>query len=91
MLYEDPTKDVTTDERFHVELHFSPGVNCCVQKELVPGPGFRQVPKVQTLFCSYMIKPGDILFLTQFEFSHPVFQKRRDKRGLFSIETINPA
>ena len=44
MLYEDPTKDVTTDERFHVELHFSPGVNCCVQKELVPGPGFRQVP-----------------------------------------------
>ena len=41
MLYEDPTKDVTTDERFHVELHFSPGVNCCVQKELVPGPGFR--------------------------------------------------
>ena len=44
MLYEDPTKDVTTDERFHVELHFSPGVNCCVQKELVPGPGFRQIP-----------------------------------------------
>ena len=27
--------------RFHVELHFSPGVNCCVQKELPPGPGFR--------------------------------------------------
>ena len=41
MLYEDPTKDVSSDERFHVELHFSPGVNCCVQKELPPGPGFR--------------------------------------------------
>ena len=41
MLYEDPTKDVTSDERFHVELHFSPGVNCCVQKEVIPGPGFR--------------------------------------------------
>ncbi|XP_059094255.1 inositol hexakisphosphate and diphosphoinositol-pentakisphosphate kinase 2-like isoform X11 [Tigriopus californicus] len=41
MLYEDPTKDPTSDERFHVELHFSPGVNCCVQKELPPGPGFR--------------------------------------------------
>lgn len=27
--------------RFHVELHFSPGVNCCVQKNLPPGPGFR--------------------------------------------------
>merc|ERR1711971_1474510 len=41
MLYEDPTKDISSDERFHVELHFSPGVNCCVQKELPPGPGFR--------------------------------------------------
>ena len=41
MLYEDPTKDPTSDERFHVELHFSPGVNCCVQKDLPPGPGFR--------------------------------------------------
>ena len=41
MLYEDPTKDITSDERYHVELHFSPGVNCCVQKELPPGPGFR--------------------------------------------------
>ena len=30
-----------------MELHFSPGVNCCVQKELVPGPGFR--PKTEML------------------------------------------
>ena len=41
MLYEDPTKDPSSDERFHVELHFSPGVNCCVHKNLPPGPGFR--------------------------------------------------
>lgn len=41
MLYEDPTKDILSEERFHVELHFSPGVNCCVQKNLPPGPGFR--------------------------------------------------
>eukprot|EP00096_Caligus_rogercresseyi_P004244 TRINITY_DN1843_c0_g1_i3.p1 TRINITY_DN1843_c0_g1~~TRINITY_DN1843_c0_g1_i3.p1 ORF type:complete len:639 (+),score=149.02 TRINITY_DN1843_c0_g1_i3:189-2105(+) len=41
MLYEDPTKDPTSDQRFHVELHFSPGVNCCIKKELPPGPGFR--------------------------------------------------
>ena len=41
MLYEDPIKDPSSDERFHVELHFSPGVNCVVQKELPPGPGFR--------------------------------------------------
>ncbi|XP_059471546.1 inositol hexakisphosphate and diphosphoinositol-pentakisphosphate kinase 2 isoform X6 [Neocloeon triangulifer] len=41
MLYEDPTKDPFSEARFHVELHFSPGVNCCVQKNLPPGPGFR--------------------------------------------------
>ncbi|RZF33266.1 hypothetical protein LSTR_LSTR007611 [Laodelphax striatellus] len=41
MLYEDPTKDPSSDERFHVKLHFSPGFNCCVQKNLPPGPGFR--------------------------------------------------
>ncbi|XP_077483165.1 inositol hexakisphosphate and diphosphoinositol-pentakisphosphate kinase isoform X39 [Amblyomma americanum] len=41
MLYEDPTKDQHSEERFHVELHFSPGVVCCVQKNLPPGPGFR--------------------------------------------------
>ena len=41
MLYEDPTKESTSEDRFHVELHFSPGVNCCVQKKLPPGPGFR--------------------------------------------------
>lgn len=41
MLYEDPTKDPTSEGRFHVELHFSPGVVCCVQKNLPRGPGFR--------------------------------------------------
>ncbi|XP_035783235.1 inositol hexakisphosphate and diphosphoinositol-pentakisphosphate kinase-like isoform X9 [Anopheles albimanus] len=41
MLYEDPMKDMEAEDRFHVELHFSPGVNCCVQKNLPPGPGFR--------------------------------------------------
>ncbi len=37
MLYEDPTKDPCSDQRFHVELHFSPGVNCVVDKDLPPG------------------------------------------------------
>ncbi|KAF0303433.1 Inositol hexakisphosphate and diphosphoinositol-pentakisphosphate kinase [Amphibalanus amphitrite] len=41
MLYEDPTKDPLSENRFHVELHFSPGVNCCVQKNPPQGPGFR--------------------------------------------------
>lgn len=39
MLYEDPTKDVCSEQRFHVELHFSPGVNCCINKNLPPGLG----------------------------------------------------
>ena len=25
MLYEDPTKPADSDERYHIELHFSPG------------------------------------------------------------------
>ncbi|KAG1678547.1 Inositol hexakisphosphate and diphosphoinositol-pentakisphosphate kinase [Nymphon striatum] len=41
MLYEDPNKDVSSDSRFHVELHFSPGVVSCVQQNAPPGPGFR--------------------------------------------------
>ena len=43
MLYEDPNKELSSEERFTVELHFSPGVNCCVNKDyLPPGPGFRK-------------------------------------------------
>lgn len=45
MLYEDPSKEQASDERFHVELHFSPGVVCCVQKNLPVGPGFRPANK----------------------------------------------
>ena len=41
MLYEDSTKDITSEERFHLELHFSPGVVCSVQQNLPKGPGFR--------------------------------------------------
>ena len=41
MLYEDPTKDVASKDRFHVEVHFSPGVVCSVQKNIPKGPGFR--------------------------------------------------
>ena len=40
-MYEDPTKEVSSDERFHVELHFSPGVNCCIEKDLPPGKLFK--------------------------------------------------
>ncbi|GFQ95473.1 inositol hexakisphosphate and diphosphoinositol-pentakisphosphate kinase [Trichonephila clavata] len=62
MLYEDPTKDISSEERFHVELHFSPGVVCCVQKNLPPGPGFRPQtrsgPK-ERLNCPALTLTGD--------------------------------
>ncbi|XP_054713943.1 inositol hexakisphosphate and diphosphoinositol-pentakisphosphate kinase-like isoform X3 [Uloborus diversus] len=62
MLYEDPTKDISSEERFHVELHFSPGVVCCVQKNLPPGPGFRPQsrsgPK-ERLNCPMIMMSGD--------------------------------
>lgn len=32
MLYEDPTKDPSSEERFHVELHFSPGLTAAYRK-----------------------------------------------------------
>ncbi|XP_056908927.1 inositol hexakisphosphate and diphosphoinositol-pentakisphosphate kinase 1 isoform X3 [Takifugu flavidus] len=42
MLYEDNDKEPTSEERFHVELHFSPGVKGCEDEENIPlGFGFR--------------------------------------------------
>ncbi|XP_029430180.1 inositol hexakisphosphate and diphosphoinositol-pentakisphosphate kinase 1 isoform X17 [Rhinatrema bivittatum] len=42
MLYEDNNKDPSSEERFHVELHFSPGVKGCEDDENAPmGFGFR--------------------------------------------------
>lgn len=50
MLYEDPSKDAASEQRFHVELHFSPGVVCSVQKNLPIGPGL-------TGFASFGFRP----------------------------------
>ncbi|XP_021262802.1 inositol hexakisphosphate and diphosphoinositol-pentakisphosphate kinase 1 isoform X2 [Numida meleagris] len=42
MLYEDNNKDPSSEERFHVELHFSRGVKGCEEDRNVPtGFGFR--------------------------------------------------
>ncbi|XP_034049934.1 inositol hexakisphosphate and diphosphoinositol-pentakisphosphate kinase 2 isoform X2 [Thalassophryne amazonica] len=42
MLYEDNNKDLSSEERFHVELHFSPGVKGIEEEENAPtGFGFR--------------------------------------------------
>ncbi|XP_049327100.1 inositol hexakisphosphate and diphosphoinositol-pentakisphosphate kinase 2 isoform X4 [Astyanax mexicanus] len=41
MLYEDNNKDSSSEERFHVELHFSPGVKVCEEENAPMGFGFR--------------------------------------------------
>lgn len=45
MLYEDPTKEPTSNDRFHVEIHFSSGVINSISHQNMPtepqGPGFR--------------------------------------------------
>ncbi|XP_061479442.1 inositol hexakisphosphate and diphosphoinositol-pentakisphosphate kinase 2 [Rhineura floridana] len=42
MLYEDPNKELSSEERFHVELHFSPGAKGCEEdKNLPSGFGYR--------------------------------------------------
>ncbi|XP_035246656.1 inositol hexakisphosphate and diphosphoinositol-pentakisphosphate kinase 2 isoform X4 [Anguilla anguilla] len=42
MLYEDPNKDPSSEERFHVELHFSPGAKGCEDDRNLPsGFGYR--------------------------------------------------
>ncbi|XP_071586864.1 inositol hexakisphosphate and diphosphoinositol-pentakisphosphate kinase 2 isoform X10 [Heliangelus exortis] len=42
MLYEDPNKELSSEERFHVELHFSPGAKGCEEdKNLPAGYGYR--------------------------------------------------
>uniref|UniRef100_A0A8C5CZF8 Inositol hexakisphosphate and diphosphoinositol-pentakisphosphate kinase n=1 Tax=Gadus morhua TaxID=8049 RepID=A0A8C5CZF8_GADMO len=44
MLYEDNKKDISSEERFHVELHFSPGVKGVGEEENAPtGFGFSYI------------------------------------------------
>lgn len=46
MLYEDPTKEADSDERFHIELHFSPGAKSHKDDDKFPaGGGFRPASK----------------------------------------------
>ncbi|XP_071090250.1 inositol hexakisphosphate and diphosphoinositol-pentakisphosphate kinase 2-like isoform X6 [Haliotis cracherodii] len=47
MMFEDPSKDPNSDERFHMELHFSPGAYTCCDTSLAPScsMGYRPNPK----------------------------------------------
>ncbi|XP_068168333.1 inositol hexakisphosphate and diphosphoinositol-pentakisphosphate kinase 2 isoform X2 [Antennarius striatus] len=53
MLYEDNDKEPTSEERFHVELHFSPGVKGCEDEDNAPlGCGFRPASSEVCLLLS---------------------------------------
>ncbi|XP_055337763.1 inositol hexakisphosphate and diphosphoinositol-pentakisphosphate kinase 2-like isoform X2 [Paramacrobiotus metropolitanus] len=47
MMYEDPNKELRSEERFHIEIHFSPGMMLRNEDvEDTEGPGFRTVGSV---------------------------------------------
>ena len=41
MLYEDPNKPIDSPDRFHIELHFSPGAKSYQEDSYPQGTGFR--------------------------------------------------
>ncbi|KAG7271749.1 hypothetical protein CRUP_032652 [Coryphaenoides rupestris] len=57
MLYEDNNKDISSEERFHVELHFSPGVKGVEEEENAPtGFGFRPASSEVSGFLGEWVK-----------------------------------
>ncbi|KAM9765119.1 inositol hexakisphosphate and diphosphoinositol-pentakisphosphate kinase 2 isoform 3-T3 [Menidia menidia] len=82
MLYEDNNKDLTSEERFHVELHFSPGVKGVEEEENAPtGFGFR--PASAEVARQKQADPGSLEDLTRDEpdrtppLSEPITIQRR--------------
>ncbi|XP_073658464.1 inositol hexakisphosphate and diphosphoinositol-pentakisphosphate kinase 2 isoform X11 [Tursiops truncatus] len=60
MLYEDPNKDLSSEERFHVELHFSPGAKGCEEdKNLPSGYGYRPASRESEGRRSFKIDSDD--------------------------------
>uniref|UniRef100_A0AAR2IP03 Inositol hexakisphosphate and diphosphoinositol-pentakisphosphate kinase n=1 Tax=Pygocentrus nattereri TaxID=42514 RepID=A0AAR2IP03_PYGNA len=56
MLYEDNNKDPSSEERFHVELHFSPGVKVCEEENAPMGFGFRPASSEVSPSCTMTIR-----------------------------------
>ncbi|XP_034332548.2 inositol hexakisphosphate and diphosphoinositol-pentakisphosphate kinase 2 isoform X1 [Magallana gigas] len=54
MMFEDPSKDSTSDERFHIELHFSPGAYSYGEK------GFHY-PLIQSKSMAYRNPNGSLM------------------------------
>uniref|UniRef100_H3ASV2 Inositol hexakisphosphate and diphosphoinositol-pentakisphosphate kinase n=1 Tax=Latimeria chalumnae TaxID=7897 RepID=H3ASV2_LATCH len=85
MLYEDNNKDPSSEERFHVELHFSPGVKGCEDEENVPmGFGFRPASSENE---EKQTDQGSLEDLTQVQESDEV--DRSLPPSVFPLEPIN--
>uniref|UniRef100_A0A665VUD2 Inositol hexakisphosphate and diphosphoinositol-pentakisphosphate kinase n=1 Tax=Echeneis naucrates TaxID=173247 RepID=A0A665VUD2_ECHNA len=91
MLYEDNNKDLTSEGRFHVELHFSPGVKGVEEEENAPtGFGFRPA----SAEVGRQVQPHPIIFSAiaqkmQFEYDFCLCSYRmgRNKLTLVLSET----
>ncbi|TNN32422.1 Inositol hexakisphosphate and diphosphoinositol-pentakisphosphate kinase 1 [Liparis tanakae] len=88
MLYEDNTKDITSEERFHVELHFSPGVKGVEEEENAPtGFGFR--PASAEVARQKQTDPGSLEDLTRDETDRAVLSETSSQKvgsyRLFSL------
>uniref|UniRef100_A0A8C1G7Z7 Inositol hexakisphosphate and diphosphoinositol-pentakisphosphate kinase n=1 Tax=Cyprinus carpio TaxID=7962 RepID=A0A8C1G7Z7_CYPCA len=59
MLYEDNNKDPSSEERFHVELHFSPGVKVSEEESAPMGFGFRPA-SAEVYKLSFQTDPGSL-------------------------------
>uniref|UniRef100_A0A8C1FXQ5 Inositol hexakisphosphate and diphosphoinositol-pentakisphosphate kinase n=1 Tax=Cyprinus carpio carpio TaxID=630221 RepID=A0A8C1FXQ5_CYPCA len=66
MLYEDNKKDPSSEERFHVELHFSPGVKVSEEESAPMGFGFRPA-SAEVYRLSFQTDPGSLENLIQDE------------------------
>ena len=56
MLYEDPTKPPESPDRFHIELHFSPGAKSHKDDSNFPqGGGFRPASKPNSRDVSHYL------------------------------------
>ncbi|KAM9181978.1 inositol hexakisphosphate and diphosphoinositol-pentakisphosphate kinase 1 isoform 7-T9 [Mergus octosetaceus] len=90
MLYEDNNKDPSSEERFHVELHFSPGVKGCEEDRNVPtGFGFRPA-SAEVLSESSSKSGGYRLFSTYSRQSSEMKQSGLGSQctGLFSTTVL---
>ena len=54
MLYEDPNKPPDAPDRFHVELHFSPGAKAHKEDSYPQGSGFRPSSKPNSRDVSHV-------------------------------------